>query len=120
MNVAVTALGQELSSALDKRFGRAQWIVVVDSDSKDYHAYENTANLNIAQGAGIQTAKRVIDLGVDAVLTGNVGPKAFATLKAAEVQIFLTDAPTVSDAIDALNNGQLKSVSHANVVGHWS
>jgi predicted Fe-Mo cluster-binding NifX family protein len=120
MNVAVTAQGQELSSALDKRFGRAQWIMVVDLDSKDYHAYENTANLNMAQGAGIQTAKRVIDLGVDAVLTGNVGPKAFATLKAAEVQIFLADAPTVSDAIDALNKGELTSVSQANVDGHWS
>ncbi len=120
MKVAVTAQGQELSSALDKRFGRAQWIIVVDSDSRDYQAYENTANLNMAQGAGIQTAKRVIDLGVDAVLTGNVGPKAFATLKAAEVQIFLTATPTVSDAIDALNNDKLEPVSQANVAGHWS
>lgn len=120
MKVAVTAQGQELGSAVDNRFGRAEWIVVVDSDSKDCQAYSNTANLNIAQGAGIQTAKRVIDLGVAAVLTGNVGPKAFATLDAANVPIFLTKATTVGDAIDSLENGELKLASHANVEGHWA
>ena len=120
MKVAVTAQGQVLSSALDKRFGRAEWILVIDSDSKDCQAYSNTANLNIAQGAGIQTAKRVIDLGVAAVLTGNVGPKAFATLAAADVQIYLTTAMTVGDAIDALNNYELEPVSQPKVAGHWS
>ena len=120
MKVAVTAQGQELSSPLDLRFGRAQWIVVVDTNTGDHDAYDNAVNLNIAQGAGIQTAKRIIELDVAAVLTGNVGPKAFATLYATNVQIFLTKATTVGDAIDSLKNGELKLSSHANVEGHWT
>jgi predicted Fe-Mo cluster-binding NifX family protein len=109
-----------LSSALDSRFGRAQWILVVDSETKDCQAYNNDVNLNIAQGAGIQTAKRVIDLGAAVLVTGNVGPKAFSVLKAADIQIYLSNAITVADAIDALNNGELETVSQANVAGHWS
>ncbi|MFC1761987.1 NifB/NifX family molybdenum-iron cluster-binding protein [Planctomycetota bacterium] len=119
MKVAVTTQGQEMSSPLDPRFGRAQWIMVVDTDSGDFKVHDNTVNLNIAQGAGIQTAKRVIDLEAVAIVTGNVGPKAFTTLNAANVEIFLARDTTVADAIEALKSGELESVSQANVEGHW-
>ncbi len=119
MKVAVTAQGQALSSLLDTRFGRAQWIAVVDTDTEEHQFHDNAVNLNMAQGAGIQTAKRVIDLGATAVLTGHVGPKALATLNAAGVDIYLTGDTTVAGAIEALKNDQLPSVSQANVEGHW-
>lgn len=119
MKVAVTTQGQELSSLLDPRFGRARWIVIVDTDTGEHQVHDNTVNLNMAQGAGIQTAKRVIDLGAAAVVTGNVGPKAFATLNAAQVAIFLAGETTVAGAIEALKNEKLQSVSQANVEGHW-
>ena len=119
MKVAVTTQGQEMSSAVDPRFGRAQWIAIVETETGDFQVHDNTVNLNIAQGAGIQTAKRVIDLGATAVLTGNVGPKAFTTLNAAHVEIFLASDTTVAGAIEALKNGKLESVSQANVEGHW-
>jgi predicted Fe-Mo cluster-binding NifX family protein len=120
MKVAVTTQGQELNSPLDPRFGRAQWIAIVETDTGDHAVHDNTVNLNMAQGAGIQTAKRVIDLGAVAVVTGNVGPKAFTTLNAAQVEIFLARDMTVAGAIEALKNGTLSSVSQANVEGHWS
>jgi predicted Fe-Mo cluster-binding NifX family protein len=120
MKVAVTTQGQGMSSLLDPRFGRSQWIAVVDTETGDYQVYDNAANLNIAQGAGIQSAKRVIELGAAALLTGNVGPKAFATLHAANVEIFLAADTTVQGAVQALLNGELHSVSQANVEGHWS
>lgn len=119
MMVAITALGQEMSSQVDPRFGRAQWLIVVDSDRDDFQVHDNMVNLNIAQGAGIQTAKRVIELGAEAVVTGNVGPKAFTTLSAAKVDIFLTQASTVAEALKALKRGELKSVTEANVEEHW-
>jgi len=119
MKIAITAQGKELSSEIDLRFGRAKWIVVVDSETGDFAAHDNVVNLNAIQGAGIQTGQNIANLGVEAVITGNVGPNAFKTLNAANVKIFLAEKQTVQDAIDSFKAGKLKEVDGANVEGHW-
>lgn len=91
MKVAVTSQGQELSSEVDPRFGRAKSLIVVDPETGQFQAHDNTVNLNAVQGAGIQTGKNVANLDVDAVITGNVGPNAFKTLSAANIKVFLSD-----------------------------
>lgn len=119
MKIALTAQGKELSSEIDVRFGRAKWIIVIDSETDDFQAHDNVVNLNAVQGAGIQTGQNIANLGADAVITGNVGPNAFKTLNAAGVKIFLAEKQTVQDAIDSLKAGKLKEVDQANVEGHW-
>lgn len=69
MKVAVTSQGKELSSEIDPRFGRAKWLLVVDTQTGLSEAYDNTVNLNLVQGAGIQTGQNVVNLGVEAVIT---------------------------------------------------
>ena len=119
MKIAVTSQGAELSSEIDVRFGRAKWLIVVDTETGDYHARDNIVNLDAVQGAGIQTGQNIANLGVEAVITGNVGPNAFKTLDAAGIKIFLTEKQTVKEAIDLFKTGNLKKVDKANVEGHW-
>ena len=119
MKVAITAQEKELSSEIDLRFGRAKWIIVVDTETGDFQAHDNAVNLNAAQGAGIQTGQNIANLGVEAVITGNVGPNAFKTLNAANIKIFLAEKQTVVEAIDSFKAGELKEVDQANVEGHW-
>jgi len=119
MKVAVTAQGKELSSEIDNRFGRAKWLIFVDTEAGDFQVHDNELNLNAVQGAGIQTGQNIANLGVEAVITGNVGPNAFKTLSTAGVKIFLAEKQTVGEAIDLLKAGELKEVNQANVEGHW-
>lgn len=121
MKIAITAQGKELSSEIDLRFGRAKWIIVVvdDSETGDFTAYDNVVNLNATQGAGIQTGQNIANTGVEAVITGNVGPNAFKTLNTAGVKIFLAETQTVQQALDSFKAGKLKEVDGANVEGHW-
>ena len=119
MKVIVTAQGNEPSSEIDPRFGRAKWLVVFDSETGNFQAHDNELNLNAAQGAGIQTGRNIANLGANAVITGNVGPNAFKTLAAAKVKVFLAEKQTVQQAIDSYNAGKLKEVDQANVEGHW-
>jgi len=119
VKIAVTTQRKELSSEIDTRFGRAKWLIVVDTETGDFESHDNIVNLNAVQGAGIQTGQNIANLGADAVITGNVGPNAFKALNAANVKIFLAEKQTVQEAIDLFKAGKLKEVDGANVEGHW-
>jgi predicted Fe-Mo cluster-binding NifX family protein len=119
MKIAVTAQGKDISSEVDLRFGRAKWIIVVDTETGDYEAHDNIVNLNVVQGAGIQTGQNIANLGVEAVITGNVGLNAFKTLNAAGIKIFLAQKQTVQEALELFKADKLEEVNQANVEGHW-
>ena len=119
MKLAISATGESLQSSVDARFGRAKFFVVVDSDTRAVTAVRNDVNLNAVQGAGIQAGKRVVELGVKALLTGHIGPKAFVTLQAGDVEIYTGVSGTVADAIEQLKAGKLRRAQSADVEGHW-
>jgi predicted Fe-Mo cluster-binding NifX family protein len=120
MNVIVTAKGVGLDSPVDPRFGRARYFVLVDILTGELAAHDNALNLNAPQGAGIQAAQTVARLGAEAVLTGHVGPKAFATLQAAGIKVYTDASGTVREAIDRLKAGRLQPAEKADVEGHWA
>ena len=120
MKIAITSQGPDLASQVDSRFGRAKIFIVLDTDTDEFSAHDNTQNMNAAQGAGIQAGRTVVDLGVEAVITGNVGPKAFATLRAANVKVYPGASGTVKEAVDKFKAGQLPPADGANVQGHWA
>lgn len=119
MKVAVTAKGTSLESEVDQRFGRAKYLIVVDTDTDQIDVQDNEVNLNAAQGAGIQTAQNLAGVGVSAVLTGHVGPNAFRTLSAAGIEAYTGLQGTVVDAIEEFKTGNLNPVDSADVEGHW-
>ena len=120
MKVAVTSQGSDLNSQVDPRFGRAKNFIVVDTETDEFSVHDNTQNLNAAQGAGIQAGRTVVDLGVTAVITGNVGPKAFTTLQAGNVNVYSGASGTVKEAVEKFKAGQLQGAEKANVEGHWA
>lgn len=117
MNVAVSAQGSTLDAAVEPRFGRCQHIVVVDTETFDYTVMSNP-NIGASGGAGIQTAQMLSKKAVQAVLTGHCGPKAFRTLQAAGIPIYVDIAGTVRQAVERYKSGQLQSASQANAQGH--
>lgn len=119
MKIAITSTGRDLSSDIDPRFGRAAYFLAVDPDTMEFETIENTQNLNLPQGAGIQAATSVAKHQVAALLTGNCGPKAFKVLEASRIQVFIGVRGRVMDAIQAFKNGELASTESANVEGHW-
>jgi len=119
MKVAVSAEGNTLESRVDMRFGRAKHFIVVDIETGDYEAVDNEQILNIPQGAGIQAAQTVAQLGVENVISGHIGPNAFRTLNAAGVGIFLAGEDTVAETIERFKRGELENVGEPDVEGHW-
>ena len=120
MKIVVTSQGMDLDSAVDPRFGRTKHFLLVDTETMQATAHDNAQNLNAPQGAGIQAAQAVYNLGARAVITGNVGPKAFATLRAAGIAVYLGASGTTREAIEHFRAGRLKLADSANVEGHWA
>jgi predicted Fe-Mo cluster-binding NifX family protein len=120
MRLCITAQGPEGDSPVDSRFGRAKLFRVVDTDSGRTDVIDNVQNLQAAQGAGIQSARRCVQLGVQAVITGNVGPKAFSVLQAEGVAVYTGAAGTVDQALVQFGQGKLTQADGATVSGHWT
>lgn len=119
MKIAITAQGKNLDSKVDARFGRAKGFILYDTDDNSFEYIDNEQNLNLPQGAGIQSAKNIINSGARALVTGHVGPKAYTTLSASDIEIYNGAEGSIQDAIDDFKNGRLERAGGADVDGHW-
>lgn len=88
MKVAVSATGNTLDALVHRQFGRCDWFVIFE------HAQETTKTIEnpyagAETGAGIGCAQDLIEKGVDVVISGQLGPKAYDVFKEAGVEIYL-------------------------------
>ena len=119
MKIAVTSTGKDLTSDVDPRFGRAAHFIIVDSATLEFEVVENTQNLNLPQGAGIQAGKTILNSKAEVLITGNCGPKAFKVLNEAKIKIITAAKGRVIDVVQQYKNGNLNTSQGANVEGHW-
>ncbi len=118
MKVAISATAPSLDAEVDPRFGRCQYFIIVDPETMEFEALENS-NAMAAGGAGITTAQMVANKGVGVVLTGNCGPKAYQTLSAAGVQVITGVVGRIRDAVEAYKAGKLQSSLQPSVEAHF-
>ena len=118
MKIAITSTGKTLDSQVDPRFGRAACFIIIDTETMDFNVVENES-VAAAGGAGISSAKVVIDAGAEAVLTGNCGPNAEHTLTAGGVKLYTGATGTVAEAVELFKSGKLAEASGPNVEPHF-
>ena len=110
MKIAVSSLGRTLEGSLDKRFGRAAYFLVVDADTMMFSVIDNAAQAN-AGGAGIAAAQLVIDSGVEAIITGQVGPNALEVINNTDILLYQGIPGTVYENIVAFNQQKLTPIA---------
>jgi predicted Fe-Mo cluster-binding NifX family protein len=113
MKIAVSAMAPNLEAQVDPRFGRCQYFVVVDAETMQFEAIENSGAM-ASGGAGISTAQTIAGRGIQAVLTGNCGPNAFEVLSAAGIEVVTGVTGTVQDAVRAYKAGEYQASSQPN------
>ncbi len=118
MRIAVSAAAPGWEAEGDPRFGRGPQVGIVDPQSMEFEALENT-NAMAAGGAGISTAQMIADKGVEVVLTGNCGPNAYQTLSAAGVQVVTGVSGSIRDAVEAYKAGRLQPNAQPSVGSHY-
>ncbi|MBN1823007.1 MAG: NifB/NifX family molybdenum-iron cluster-binding protein [Endomicrobiales bacterium] len=118
MKICVTSEGKTIDSNVDPRFGRCGFFLFINTDTSEIEAVEN-GSAAAGGGAGIQSGQLMATKGVKAVLTGNVGPNAFQTLKAAGIEIFTGVNGTVREALEKFKRGEFKSNAGPTVESHF-
>lgn len=114
--LAVSSAGESMDSPMDPRFGRCSYFIVIEPDG-GVRAVRNSGQA-LGNGAGIQAAQQVVDLGVDAVITGDVGPNAFRVLAAGNVRMYVGGSGTVASALEAFRRGELRQTASSTSPGH--
>lgn len=120
MRIAISAKNISVKSEVDQRFGRSKFFIVYDTETGLAEAHDNEINLNVMQGAGIQSAANVAGLGVEAILTGHIGPNSFRVLSTAGIKVYTGLVDTVENALEDLKSGKLTPITSADVEGHWA
>lgn len=117
--IAITCQSPDLDAQMDSRFGRCAGFLIVDPDTMKFEYLENGQAQVMAQGAGIQAAETVARSGAKTVLTGYVGPKAFAALSGAGIQIGQNvENVTARQAVELFKAGKVEISSAPNSSGH--
>lgn len=107
MKIALSSSGRTLESPTHNLFGRCDYFVIVDTETEESTAVKNNAAA-APTGAGTACAQELFDAGVQAVISGKIGPNAYETLTAAGIAMYLTP-PGIScrEALERFKAGSL-------------
>ena len=106
-----------MDSQVSSIFGRCANYMLIDSESKEFSIEENPAK-TASGGAGIQAAQWVVNQGIEAVISGNLGPKAYDVLSAGGVAAYKHKGESVQATIDAFNNKDLECLLAPTAAAH--
>ncbi len=109
MKVCFSSIGNSADSVMDPRFGRAAYFAIADTETMEFEMIENAASAS-GGGAGITSGQLMVDKGVKAVVTGNVGPNAMNVLKTAEIEIFKGSPVSLKENLEKFKKGLLDKI----------
>lgn len=109
-----------LDAYIDPRFARCAFYTVIDVDDsrlKLVNVVQNTS-VDAFRGAGIQAAQTVANLGANAIIAGNLGPNALASLNQIGVKVFAgLLGTTVKVAVQEYLKGKLTEITSPTAPG---
>jgi predicted Fe-Mo cluster-binding NifX family protein len=118
MKIILTTTLPALDAIADPRFGRGAYFLVVDSNSLDWEAYPNPG-VSAGGGAGTLAAQFAARQNASAVISGDFGPNAYNTLKAAGIEMYLFGtSQTGREAVECFNTGKLERVGAPTAPEH--
>jgi len=99
MKLLITSKGSNFLDPFDIIFGRCEYFILYNSELNTFKAIKNDAK-NLEEGAGIDAAQVVMDLNVDVLLTGRLGPKARRKIEDSDIKVHFVEGETVADVVE--------------------
>jgi predicted Fe-Mo cluster-binding NifX family protein len=109
VKIAISANGKNLEDKVSEVFARCPYFIIAEIENgkiKSFEAIENEAG-GRAGGAGIFAAKLMAEKDVKAVITKNIGPRAFEVLRQFNIEVYQGEGE-IKKAIEEFIQGKLK------------
>ena len=119
MRIVVSATEKDINGPVDMRFGRCPYFLVIEAEGKSIKSHKAVENRSANQmgAAGMTSAQEVAEMKPDAIITVNIGPRAFVVFKQLGIDVYQATG-TIKEAVDALLQGKLKKVENSTGPGH--
>lgn len=105
MKIGISVENPDLASSAGLCFGRANWLLIVDSEDATFTAISNVESQAAGECAGLLATRLLVDAGAKVLITGQVGLRAYYSLRAECIQIYYVQNCTAADALDAWRKG---------------
>ncbi len=111
MIVGISSKGKGVDSEIDEVFGRCSYFIIVDLKDDGYEVIKTIENISRDQKghAGVSAAKRIAEEEVEAVLTGNLGPRAKDIFDQFGIKIFYSKGRIKDSLKDIIDGTDLSS-----------
>ncbi|MBU4331614.1 NifB/NifX family molybdenum-iron cluster-binding protein [Patescibacteria group bacterium] len=121
MKIAISSTSEDINSNVSEFFGRCPYFIIAEVSAKSGSASGGknqkiekakaikNENTDQSSGAGISTAQLMAEENVNAVITGNVGPRALDVLKQFNIEIYSGNG-IIKEVLQEFINGKLKKL----------
>ena len=106
MKIIITASSDKIDQPFNPRFGRAEYFILIDSETRETQAFSNPA-AGARGGAGPQAVQFIASQQPEIIISGRFGPNAFSALEAAGIKAYIANNGTVGEVLDQFLAGQL-------------
>jgi predicted Fe-Mo cluster-binding NifX family protein len=109
VKIGISANGKNLEDTISEVFARCPYFIIAEIENgkiKSFEAVKNEAG-GRSGGAGIFAAKLMAEKDVKAVITKNIGPRAFEVLKQFNIEVYQGEGE-IKKAIEEFIQGKLK------------
>ncbi len=112
MKIAVSSIDKDIESNVSDVFGRCPYFIIAEIEHQKIKKTEAIKNESIDQtsGAGISAAQLMAEKNINAVITGNVGPRALDVLKQFSIEIYSGEG-AIKEVLQEFIDGKLKKIN---------
>ena len=111
MKIAISSTGEKLTDNVSEVFARCPYFIIAEIKNRKIEKTEIIKNESTDQmsGAGISAAQLIAEKNVNAVITGNVGPRALDVLRQFNIKIY-SGSGAVKEVLQEFIDGKLKKI----------
>jgi len=111
MKIAVSSIDKNIDGNVSDVFGRSPYFIIAEIENQKIERTEAIENKSTDQmsGAGISAAQLIAEKNVNAVITGNVGPRALDVLRQFNIKIY-SGSGAVKEVLQEFIDGKLKKI----------
>lgn len=113
MRIVISATGRDLESNIDAIFHRCSFFLIIDMETNSLRALVNTIRDRPSE-IGATVGQIAANEGIDAVITANIGPRAFEIFEQYGIKMYQAEGK-INDAIKQFTEGKLTKITKPTV-----